>query len=55
MQANACRICKTADQLKPQFASDTGEKWVFCDGCGNIGTPTTGDPIEVWNKENPDE
>ena len=52
MKAEPCHVCKTDEHLKPKWMSDTGEKWVHCDNCGQISTPTIkGHPLEVWNKE----
>lgn len=46
--------CGSID-LKPKMMSETGEKWVHCDRCGNMSTPIVSNDrdeiISVWNKE----
>jgi len=50
-----CRVCGTNDSLKPKWMSETGEKWVHCDRCGNTSTPIVSDDrneiVAQWNKE----
>ena len=50
-----CNKCRS-DKLRPLFRSDTGEKWVGCDKCGNHSTSIVSNDrneiIAVWDKEN---
>jgi len=54
MEAKPCGICKSTD-LRPLYMSDTGEKWIACDKCGNHSKPIVSDSrnviINQWNKE----
>jgi len=51
-RAEPCRVCHSAEHLQAKWMSETGEKWVHCDSCGNISTPTIeGDPLLIWNAE----
>jgi len=54
MEAEPCRICESKD-LRPLWSSETGEKWVACDNCGNTSSPVISNDrdeiIEQWNKE----
>ena len=47
-----CRICDYSNSLQSKWNSETGEKWVHCDECGNASSPSLDDPVQKWNEEN---
>lgn len=53
---NKCKFCGTDKHLKSKWNSDTGDKWVHCDGCGQISKPELKpeDTVKDWNTVNPD-
>lgn len=55
MMPNPCKICKTDKYLKPKWNTETSQRWVHCDKCGSVSTPshTKEHPLINWNKENP--
>lgn len=54
MEPIPCRYCKSTN-LRALYASETGEKWVGCDSCGNASKPiisnSDNEIIDQWNKE----
>jgi uncharacterized Zn finger protein len=54
MEAKPCRMCGST-KLRALFFSDTDEKWVGCDECGNVSQPVVSNHreeiIAQWNKE----
>ena len=54
MKVESCKDCGSR-KLRPLYRSDTNEKWVGCDSCGNTSTPIVSNDrdeiISVWNNE----
>lgn len=54
MEVKPCRVCGSTN-LRALFFSDTDEKWVGCDQCGNVSQPVVSNDrkeiIAQWNKE----
>lgn len=54
VEALPCGVCGS-NNLLPKWRSDTGEKWVHCDECGNVCSPVfSNDRAEIiaqWNDE----
>jgi len=54
MEASPCGACGSTS-LRPKWMSETGEKWVHCDQCGNHSFPMVSNDrqsiIGQWNKE----
>jgi uncharacterized Zn finger protein len=50
-----CTICGSKNQLQAKYMSETGEMWVHCDKCGNVGDPgfTPQEAIDGWINKKP--